>query len=77
MPLPLPLLPPELSRLLPATRPWMGQGPGAMAVALGEEEKRVVGAINALLDRMEEQRRGVARRLKESKVGHAASAPVR
>lgn len=69
MPVPLQLLPPDLSALLPAKRPWMEQGPGAMAVALGEEEKRVVNSVNALLDQMEEQRRHMALRLKESRVG--------
>jgi hypothetical protein len=39
-----------------------------MAVALGEQERRVVGSINELLERMEEQRRNSALQLKESKV---------
>lgn len=62
------LMPPDVAVLLPDRRPWMEDGPSTMALALGKEERRIVHAINTLLEDLENERQQTAKELKDSKV---------
>jgi len=60
------LLLPGAESLLPSRRPWLDQGPGAAALALGQEERRIVEQVNSLLDQLEEQRRDSDQKLRSA-----------